>query len=389
MDIWIQSLSWTLIYALGQGFVVYASLWSVLKLLPSASASVKYHLSLSALTILLTWFVATWWQHSHSLRSASASLSETMRAIHDSSVWYHSALSTLIALLPWLSAFYISGVILMLVRLSLGMVQVFSFRKHGLSQSTIALEAIFISLKKKLNYGGPARLFISAKAHVPMVVGFIKPMILLPAATLAQLSPEQLETIILHELAHIRRYDYLVNILQTVVEIILFFNPFVWMISRIIRRERELCCDDLVLGHTKEPIFYASALSVLATNATKNSALTIAAAGQPHDLLNRIKRIMEMKKNPFSYSRMIAAIVVVAVFSCTIAWMTPTFVQYEMEQAEAADMLRPTPIMLKDEMSIKALPYQDWRMTYPVSNPRKWTPPSVDPLPANPNGEGC
>lgn len=146
----------------------------------------------------------------------------------------------------------------------------------------------------------------------------------MPAATMAQLSTAELETILLHELAHIKRYDYVVNILQTVVETILFFNPFVWMISRVIRRERELCCDDLVLEHTADPIFYATALTTIASYSVGSSSLVVAASGQSGELFQRIQRIMEMKKNSFSYSRLIAAVVIVAGFILSVAWISPS-----------------------------------------------------------------
>jgi len=139
-------------------------------------------------------------------------------------------------------------------------------------------------------------------------------------------------SILLHELAHIKRYDYLVNILQTVVETILFFNPFVWMISAIIRREREHCCDDLVLDHTREPLYYATALAALATHQGSVSTFAVAASGQSNHLFHRIKRIMEMKKNPFSYSRMVAAILIITVITGSVVWLTPSFAEYKKDK---------------------------------------------------------
>ena len=165
-----------------------------------------------------------------------------------------------------------------------------------------------------------------------MVIGFLKPMILMPAAAIAQLSLDQLETILLHELAHIKRYDYLVNILQVVVETILFFNPFVWMVSSITRQEREHCCDDLVLAYTEEPLTYAIALSALATHPGA-AGFSVAATGQSdHLFFNRIKRITEMKKNPFSYSRMIAAILIFAAITCSVAVLTPSFAKTKKDK---------------------------------------------------------
>jgi beta-lactamase regulating signal transducer with metallopeptidase domain len=347
MAIWIQALSWTLIYSLGQGMLVYASLCLVLKLTPNASANVKYHLSLSALTILLAWFVATWWQQFHSLTLVNEQLSGsevqhasyiyqpqwTARAI-ESQDGYHWLLSSVKVIFPWLSAFYIIGLMLMLVRLSAGMHQLFSLKKNEIAQADTLLVEVLGSLKKRIHFERPVQLFISAKAGVPLVIGFLKPMILMPAATIAQLSTEQIETILLHELAHIKRYDYLVNILQTVVETILFFNPFVWMVSAITRREREHCCDDLVLDHTREPLSYATALAALATHTGTVSTLTVAASGNSNHLFNRIKRIMEMKKNQFSYSRMVAAILMVTAITCSTIWLTPSFARTKKDKPD-------------------------------------------------------
>lgn len=337
MAIWIQALSYTLIYALAQGFVVYAALWLVLKLAPGMPAKGKYCLSLAALTILLVWFAATGWQQfqvSMPVNGQSVAF-QTQHAIparqqiqviattgNDSG--YRAALSSVTVIFPWLSAAYLIGLALMLVRLSAGMLHLSSLGKSGTSQPAAALNRLLILLKNRLHLHGHIRLLISAKAQIPMVIGFLKPVILIPAATVAQLSMEQLETILLHELAHIKRHDYLVNILQTVIETILFFNPFVWMISAIIRREREHCCDDLVLDHTHEPLSYATALAALATTPGTASTFAVAASGQSNHLFNRIKRIMETKKNSFSYSRMVAAVLIITTITCSVAWLVPS-----------------------------------------------------------------
>lgn len=92
-------------------------------------------------------------------------------------------------------------------------------------------------------------LFLSEKMLIPFTAGFIKPMILFPVALLNRLSEEQVEAILLHEMAHIKRHDYLFNILQRIMEIVLFFNPMIWLLAKDIRREREFCCDDLVIDY--------------------------------------------------------------------------------------------------------------------------------------------
>ena len=147
---------------------------------------------------------------------------------------------------------------------------------------------------------------------------------------------QQLEAIILHELAHLKRHDHLVNILQAVIETLLFFNPFIWMTSAIIRREREHCCDDLVLAHTREPLSYATALATLAGAHVPFPSLSVAATGQPNYLYHRITRIMEKKKSRFSYSRMVAALIIVSSIACSVAWINPKFSHTEKEKPQDA-----------------------------------------------------
>ena len=335
MDIWIQALSWTLIYALGQGLLVFSALWLVLKLVPTTSANIRYHLSLSALTILLTWFVATLLQQYRAvaevyvqMNSASdagikAVVLQSFANLSEAGIMYF-VLTFLKAAFPWMSGLYIAGLAVMLVRLFLGTKQLLFLKRAGLTNPGAALDQLLVTLKERIKWSGSVQLFISVQAKVPMVIGFFKPVILLPAAALAQLNAEQLETILLHELAHIKRRDYLINMLQTIVETVLFFNPFVWLISRVCRREREHCCDDIVLSHTQEPISYATALAALVSPDSNYSTLVVAATNEPTYLFNRIKRIVEMKKNTFSYSRMAAALLIIVTFVCCIAFLPPT-----------------------------------------------------------------
>ena len=339
MAILIQSLSWALIYSLAQGFVVYATLLLVLKIVRGMSASSKYRLSLSALTIMLGWFAATWWQQYHLwyLDNGQTFAAQVPAAItnqlllHDNRILAGNplllSLPTVVeVIVSWFPLFYATGLVLMLTRLLLGVRQLVSFKTTGVSLPDAVFTDMLDSLKTKLHFKRSVQLLISAKATVPMVIGFLKPIILLPAATLVQLSTDQLESILLHEMAHIKRFDYLINILQTIVETVLFFNPFVWLASSIARRERELCCDDLVLAHSNGPLYYATALAALASQSDRPyPSFTVAATGQPDHLFNRIKRIVEMKKNPFSYSRMIAAILIISAIACSVAWLAPAF----------------------------------------------------------------
>ncbi len=133
-------------------------------------------------------------------------------------------------------------------------------------------------------------LFESALVEVPTVVGWLRPVILLPASALTGLSPEQLEAILAHELAHIRRYDYLVNIVQTVVEILGFYHPAIWWVSHRIRIERENCCDDLAVHVCGSSLQYARALACMEEIRHSGTDLALAATGG--SLMARISRLL-------------------------------------------------------------------------------------------------
>src|SRR6185503_3583474 len=123
------------------------------------------------------------------------------------------------------------------------------------------------------------------------MVGWVKPAVLLPAAALTGLSTVQLESLLAHELAHVRRHDYLVNLLQGLIETLLFYHPAVWWVSRQIRREREHCCDDIAVALCGDVKLYAGALAQL--EELRGRVLEPALAATGGELLGRIRRLLQ------------------------------------------------------------------------------------------------
>jgi len=146
--------------------------------------------------------------------------------------------------------------------------------------------SIKIGLRKNV------RLAESALALIPMTVGYLKPVILLPLGTLSGVPPQQIEAILLHELAHILRKDYLLNIIQSVVELLLFYHPLTWWLSGLIRQEREHICDDLAIGVNKDQINYIKALTTMESLNSKSPLLASAITGSKKKLLLRVKRLL-------------------------------------------------------------------------------------------------
>jgi uncharacterized protein (TIGR03435 family) len=145
-------------------------------------------------------------------------------------------------------------------------------------------------LKARVGVSRPVRLLISALMQTPAVVGWLRPVVLVPVGALAGLPSEQVEALLIHELAHIRRHDYLVNILQSVAEALLFYHPAVWWVSGHIRSEREMCCDDVAVSLTGDAFSYALALADLESSRPARFQAAVAANGG--SLADRIGRLL-------------------------------------------------------------------------------------------------
>ena len=199
-----------------------------------------------------------------------------------------------------LALIWMSGVIVMGTRFTGTYVLSCRYKSYGTTDlpeewnKKIRKIAGSISLEKNV------KVVQSLIATVPMVSGWIKPVIVLPASIISGIPAAQLEAIITHELAHIKRNDYLVNILQSLIEIIMFYNPAVWWISGLIRNEREKCCDDITLIAGNERIIYAKAL--ISIQEIQGTSPAPALSVKNNNLINRIKRITTMKSNNF-YSK--------------------------------------------------------------------------------------
>jgi beta-lactamase regulating signal transducer with metallopeptidase domain len=191
--------------------------------------------------------------------------------------------------LPWIVGLWTAGVALLALRLAVGWGMIRRLRRHGESPRDPVWSARLERLRVRLGVTAPVDLLCSAQAGVPMVIGWLKPVVLVPAGLLAGLTPHQLEAVLAHELAHIRRHDYLVNLLQNVVETFFFYHPAVWWVSRQIRTEREHCCDDLAAAFCGSTLDYARALTALAELRHTSGVFGLAATGG--SLVNRIARL--------------------------------------------------------------------------------------------------
>ncbi|PYR92603.1 MAG: hypothetical protein DMF84_13650 [Acidobacteria bacterium] len=191
--------------------------------------------------------------------------------------------------LPVLIGIWLAGVMLLSLRLLTGWLWIQRLRTHGATAAGESWQRMATRLSRRLHIARTITLLESTLVDVPTVIGWVKPVVLLPASALSGLSAQQLDAILAHELAHIRRHDYLVNLLQTLVETLLFYHPAVWWLSRRIRAEREHCCDDLAVSLCGDPIAYANALADLESLRSSDHHFAMAATGG--SLLHRVRRL--------------------------------------------------------------------------------------------------
>jgi len=214
--------------------------------------------------------------------------------------WYgtwESYLGRIALVAPWL---WLIGTPLSLLLVSCGFAGACRLRRSSQVLQAPWIVELADQLSRALNLGRDVAVGINEKVASPALIGVIKPMILLPPALIGGCTTEQLEMVLLHELAHVRRWDPWVNLFQQIAEGLLFFHPAVWILSRWIRIERECCCDDVVLQQTGAPQTYAETLAYLAM--PDGFSLVPSLALARHPLVGRIQRILQWQDHGLAFS---------------------------------------------------------------------------------------
>jgi beta-lactamase regulating signal transducer with metallopeptidase domain len=249
----------------------------------------------------------------------------------------------------YLSSFYLLVLGFMAWKLLYGFFQARLLRTRGLATAGVALEEKVATLAHRLSISRPVRVFLSRMVDVPATLGFFKPVILLPLSSLTQLTPTQLESILLHELAHIRRMDYLLNIWVSCVETMLYHNPFAWLLVRAVRRERELCCDDIVLSCRLDAVEYASALlSLEKSRSLPALSMALASNGSKGQLLNRVRRMTSAPRISRPYTDRLMALFLFCLLMISLTWLRPGTTQAHTRSSSM-------PIQLKQEEEVWVL----------------------------------
>lgn len=264
----------TLLHTLWQGALIGFGLAAFRALTPNRPL-LRYWVGLFSALGFVLWAIATAVQIAAAPRPAFAVDS--------------TALSVLIPLLPWLVAAWLAGVIHITVTLIADWRRLRGVIRNASPDLPQPLADSVRRLRRVFDLAAQ-EVLLSTQVAVPMVVGWFRPKVLLPAAILTGLTPQQVELIVAHEFGHIRRWDPVVNLLQVLGDTVFFYHPgWRWM-SSCLRQDRELCCDDLVVARMGDSLGYARALTEMEALRHQNLAWQLTVTGG--DLLARIRRLV-------------------------------------------------------------------------------------------------
>lgn len=294
------ALGWTLLHAIWQGFALVLIAALAMYLLRHRSSYARYwtgivaifsQLSASIITFIVYYqpFVAA--VTVSKLNTSAQYLASRVAYTPVALPWYKEALLFLQSHLDTIVLFWGIGASVLLIRLVGSWVYVQQLRAEGIRLTEARVQTLFRTISTALRIRQNVHLFESVRVKTPMVIGFIKPIVLLPVGLVTGLTTKQIEAILAHELAHVKRYDYLINLLQSLAEVVYFFHPALWWLSGKVRQEREHCCDDIAINVCGDKLAFVQALSEVATY-QQTPELAMAFASNKGALLYRVRRVL-------------------------------------------------------------------------------------------------
>lgn len=307
----LQALGWAILNSLWQ----MALLWVIYQLISGFTHSMKPGKKAGLATGFVIagfgWFIYTFISVLLS-SSTSNPISSLAREIINEKEWNSLVQNTL----PVASTVYLILLGIPLWQFIRNYRHVQLIRNNGLNKIDAEWRMFVKKFASRMGIRKTVQVWLSELVDSPLTIGYLKPIILLPLAAVNNLSTKQVEAVLLHELSHIRRYDYLFNLIINFIKTILYFNPFVKLFSDIIEKERENSCDEMVMQFQYKPYEYASALLILEKSVIENHTMMMAASGRKTNLLQRIEIILGMEKRKlFSFRRFSSAVaILVSVF---------------------------------------------------------------------------
>jgi beta-lactamase regulating signal transducer with metallopeptidase domain len=328
------ALGWTLLHFVWQGAAIAIAFAFVDRILRGRQAATRYVVALAAFTLMPLSVVFTFVNEmrnmpenpnvliSHSFTNASA-LRSTLKSdfpafmVQGSSERKAWITARTEQALPWVDGIWMAGVLLLALRSVGGWLHLRGVRKRAQWAVPPGVQAGFRRMCDKLVLASEITLRVSNEVLSPMAMGVWRKTVILPVSMMMKVPLEELEAIFAHELAHIKRLDYVTNLMQTAVESVLFFHPAVWWASKIVREHREVCCDDMAVKSCADAVLYARALLRLEEQRSAEIQLAVALAGSKGSLLRRVSRVLG--ESMTTESRMTSGVRVAACGAVVIA----------------------------------------------------------------------
>lgn len=319
IDTLIDSVGWTLVHFLWQGLLIALVTAVALRLLRRADPVYRYNLACTSLLACLLWPAAELYLRLNSEAGADAPIRfADALLIRGAGGAGGGLLAYLQNHLLWIVCFWALCALVLALRMALGLVWI---RSSARTQVThVHLQACVSRLAVQFGVERAVRLRVVENLSSPVTAGWLRPLILVPASLVSGMPHQLLEALLAHEMAHVQRFDYLVNLGQHVVEILLFYHPAVWWLSSRIRAEREQIADDIASRHTGEPRTLAHALSALEKLQFGHTHLAMAATGG--DLVSRVRRLVRPETQALNWKAAIPVFGLVAACLSMLAHAT-------------------------------------------------------------------
>ena len=323
---WVEPLGWTLLHSMWQGAVITVVTWLVLRRYGVRLRSqTRYALCCTALGLSVAVPVLTF--ASFILSPDRGAMVNPVSAVAPvagvvSPTTSPSLLSGgAVLVLPWVVLAWMIGVLARALWITSAWLAVRRLARSATQPIDVMWVRVLEQLQRGLRVDRHVGLRLSVLVDVPCVIGWLRPIILLPPAACLGLSPQQMEAVLAHELAHIKRHDFLINSLQRIAEALLFYHPGAWWVSRQIRIEREHCCDDAAVAVCPDVVAYARALTTLEMSRHASEPLLAVTGG---DLVGRIRRLLSGRENPVSGLAPITAVTLLLIAIGAYAFAAPT-----------------------------------------------------------------
>lgn len=335
----IEAIGWTLIHSLWQAAAVAIGFALLTVFMRRYSSRTRYFIGVTALALILAMSIGTFVSIYKSYTpggegmllepSTSASVSGSAGAALEGNTVSSAGIPAFFETyfrrhLPLVVTIWMLGVLVLMLRLSGGFLYNQRIKVHRTQSLPRSWQNRFNKLCRETKLAGTVRVVQSALVKIPQTVGYFKPVILFPIGMFTGMPQEQVEALLAHELAHIARRDYLINLFQEFVEVLFFYHPAVRWISNFVRVEREHCCDDIAVSVSGNPVDYARALTSVQEQVMQQglglqpAGAAVAVTGKSRSLVNRIKRLVTpniRRRSEFSGGFLGTAFLVFCIFT--------------------------------------------------------------------------